>query len=180
MQARNPLRRTTDRLETGCTVLLVLALLALWPWAGRQAAETAYRDVVRANAAERAQHHRIPATVAGPGVAAGHRSSGIAAVPARWTAPDGTTRTGTVYTGSDRRPGDTVAVWVDDRGRLAGPPSHRSPGAGAAAAVVLTGCAIAAGLAGVRRLVRRQFDHRRLRAWQAEWAAVEPDWSRRR
>src|SRR6185437_12393119 len=55
---RNPLRRTTDRVEAWLTLVLVVAMLVIAPWAGSRAAHAAYRDTVRM-AAWQAQH-RFP------------------------------------------------------------------------------------------------------------------------
>jgi hypothetical protein len=180
---RNPLRRASDRLETVLTLVLVLAALTLSPWVGRRAAETAFRDVARTNAWEREHHHLIQAElveVVVAGAAAGGRHPDAGTAVARWTAPDGTIRTGTVYVSAGRRIGNTAPVWVDDDGWMTGPPSHRNPRVGAGLAAALSVCAVGAGLAGVRRIVRRHLDRRRLRAWQLEWAIIEPRWTRHR
>ena len=44
---------------------------------------------------------------------------------------------------------------------------------------VLAAGAVAAGLAGIRRIVIWGLDRRRLRTWQAEWLVVGPLWSHR-
>ncbi|MCA2211487.1 Rv1733c family protein [Jidongwangia harbinensis] len=175
-RGRNPLRRTCDRIEAGLTLVLVLAMLVLSPWAGRLAAEAAFRDVTDDNAGQRREHHRVPAVL----VATADGGPELVPARARWTAPHGVVRTGTVFVRADRGPGSTVEVWVDDGGRLTPSPSHRDPRAVAVVAAVLAVGAVAAVLAGVRRLVRRRLDRRRMIAWQTEWATVGPRWSGRR
>jgi hypothetical protein len=182
---RNALRRASDRLEIRLTLFLVLALLILSPWVGRQAAQVAYRDVARSNAWEHQHRHQVQAVlvefVAARPAGGAHGPDAVAGMAmARWRAPDGTVRTGTVYVPVARRADDAVPIWVDDRGQVTGPPTRRSPGIGAGVAAVLSVCAVAAGLAGVRRILRWQLDRHRLRAWQTEWAVVEPVWSRQR
>jgi hypothetical protein len=183
---RNALRRASDRLEIRLTLVLVLATLVLSPWVGRQAAQVGYREVARSNAWEREHHHQVQAVLVESGAArpAGGAHGPDAAVAGlavvRWTAPDGTVRTGTVYVPVRRRADDAVPIWIDDRGRVTGPPTRRNPRTGAGVAAVLSVCAVAAGLAGVRRILSWQLDRHRLRAWQTEWAVVGPVWSRQR
>lgn len=178
---RNPLRRASDRWEIGLTLVLVLAMLVLGPWIGGQAAELAYRNVVQSNAWEREHRSRVDAVLvedvsgaedAEPGAAAG-------TAMARWIAPDGTAHTGAVDVRAARHAGDAVPVWIDDHGQLAFPPARRDPRTDAGVAAALSICAVALCLAGVRRIVGWQLGRRRLRAWEAQWAVVEPDWSRR-
>src|SRR5205823_10704307 len=77
---------------------------------------------------------------------------------ARWTAPDGTVRTGLVRAPAGSPAGRTVTVWTDAGGRLAADPEpgyYRAIRAGLAAAlaVIAVGLVLAgAGLAGRRLL----------------------------
>ena len=98
---------------------------------------------------------------------------------ARWTGPDGIVRTGTIDADPGLRRGSAVPIWVDDRGAVAPPPGRRCAGSDAAAAAFIVVVALAAGLAGIHRIVVWWLDRRRLRAWQAEWLVVGPRWSHR-
>jgi hypothetical protein len=181
----NSLRRPCDRLETWLTIVLVLAMPSISPWVARQAAQMIYRDVTRTNAWDGEHRAHVTAVVLGtlPRPAAGEDDrpapvAGLAA--ARWTGPDGTVHTGTVYVEAGRQAGDTVPIWVDDRGRVATPPARRNPTAAAVVAALIAVYSVAGGLAALRWAICRQLDRHRLRSWQMEWAAVEPVWRRRR
>jgi hypothetical protein len=181
---RNPLRRACDRWEIGLTLVLVLAMMVLGPWVGRQAAELAYRNVVQSNAWEREHRSQIDAVLqenvsVAPADNAEPDAPSAGTAMARWIAPDGTVRTGAIDVGAARQAGDTVPIWIDDHGQLALPPARRNPGTDAGVAAALSICAVAVCLAGVRRMVGWQLERRRLRVWEAQWAVVEPVWSRR-
>jgi hypothetical protein len=102
------------------------------------------------------------------------------AVPAHWTAPDGTARTGAVKVTIGSSRGTVVEVWTDARGSivakpLPAPAAHVQAGVtgGATAftscAGVLLGCGITS----------RLLDRRRAARWATEWAQVGPRWDRR-
>lgn len=128
---------------------------------------------------ERHERHVTAATLvedAAPAAAGATRASAVA----RWTAPDGTARTGRVPVTGQPRGGARVDVWTD---------MHRSvttaPVSAAAARLdaVLAGVAVAAficslALAG-RRIVGWQLDRRRSELWAREWTRVGPRWDRR-
>jgi len=181
---RNPMRRTSDRVEAWSTLVLVTAMLAVAPWAASRAAHSVYRDDVRATAWERQHRVQIDAVL----LADARRDSSDDGSPrrqsvpaiAQWSGPDATVHKGTVYTDEGSRAGRTIRIWIDDRGFLAGPPGGRNPSSDAAMVAVLTVAGIAAGLAGIRRIVGWRLDRRRMRAWQLEWTSVGPGWSRRR
>ena len=106
--------------------------------------------------------------------------SAITEVLVRWTTPDGRARTGRIPVSADMAAGRTVRLWVDSAGSLTGIPLNRRAVVAdeVAAAVVVTGglgivlwCLAWAG--------RWVLDRRRLADWQAGWAAVGPQWTRR-
>ncbi len=96
-------------------------------------------------------------------------------VPARWQAPGGTGRTGRIPVRSGSRSGATVTVWTGRTGQLARTPA--SPVQAELQAWVTAGLAVpcwgmllfCAGL-----VSRRLLDARRLAAWDAGWAAMDP------
>jgi hypothetical protein len=76
--------------------------------------------------------------------------------------------------------GHTVRLWVNAAGSPAGPPlnDHLVPAYEATAAVVAT-VTLAIMLLCLAYAGRWVFDRRRLAGWEAAWAAVGPQWTRR-
>ena len=73
--------------------------------------------------------------------------------------------------------GGTVRVWVDEAGRLTEPPLQPSliHGQAVLAAMVFAIVVVCAGL-----LAHVALDRRWLAAWDAEWRATGPQWTRQR
>ncbi|MFG3044506.1 hypothetical protein ACGFZR_06205 [Streptomyces sp. NPDC048241] len=175
---RGPLRRRADVVEGW--VLLGVWLLTLV--AGIGAGLMAARSVERGLAHERATWHPMVAYVVGhaPG-RSGARGSSRERVwtEVRWTAGDGTPRTGQVRVAPGMATGAPVAIWTDARGRLAGRPATATEAAVRAAFV---GTLFGAGAAAVPfaggRFLLALLEHRRLALWDAEWARLGPQWGR--
>ncbi|MEY9845817.1 hypothetical protein [Streptacidiphilus sp. MAP5-3] len=77
-------------------------------------------------------------------------------------------------------PGDDVSLWVNAKDVPQPQPIPAVQSAGSAATYALA--AFAAGttlLAGGYALARHSLDRRTWRAWEEEWARVEPDWTHR-
>jgi hypothetical protein len=181
---RNPMRRTSDRVEAWSTLVLVTAMLVVAPWAASRAAHSVYRDDVRTTVWETQHRVQVDAVLLqdarqDPSDDGSTRPRSVPAI-ARWSSRDATVHTGTVYVDEGIRAGHMIRIWIDDQGFLAGPPGRRSASSDAAMAAVLTMAGITAGLAGIRRIIKWQLDRRRMRAWQLEWTSVGPGWSRRR
>jgi hypothetical protein len=170
-------RRPTDRVEDLAAWLLLAAGLLVLVFAGSVAAAVHREGVARARV-EVVQRHQVDAElVVAPAPVSGRYRVGTA----RWTAPDGSTRTGRVPVTATRPGTDgTLRIWVDETGSLSRPPTTPGQAAQAAVvtflAVVIVGIALLAGAwAGVRLLVDRSNAAR----WEREWARVGPRWSRR-
>ncbi|MFF9011886.1 hypothetical protein ACF09C_02800 [Streptomyces sp. NPDC014870] len=186
---RNPLRRTTDLIEAWVALAAVVLLALAVPAAGWIAGQRTDASLQRAVRAQSLQ--RLPTTARvvrlsdapAPGLqspeAAGEQPARRAVV-ARWTAPDGTDRTGTVATRRELSdPGDTFRLWTDRGGRPVSAPMRPETAHAHALVVGL----LAATLAGVfvesaRRLVVRRLVHRRYRCLDRAWAKAGPDWGR--
>lgn len=178
---RNELRRPADRIE-GCVIALLLAaFLTAIVTAGFLAAHT-YQS-------QRAAAGRLRSAVAvlsqpGPDVSA--ELVPTATVQASWKLADGQSRSGVLSTLtapgiSYAQAGARVRVWLDRSGQPLTPP----PGpvdmvlnatfvgvcAIAGAALVLTLCYC------VCRLI---LERHRMAQWESAWAAVGPQWTRRR
>lgn len=181
---RNPLRRRSDRVEAWFTVLLAGVLLLAGPLLAWRAGQVAYRNEVRASTWERQNRFQVQAVLQND--AAGYvdltdeAAPVQGAVPARWTAPDGTARTGSVVPPQDARAGSSVRVWTDIHGERTKPPRHRHPPTAAVANGLVTVVGISIGVAVLRLIVRRRLNIHRMAAWQMEWMLVEPRWSGRR
>ncbi|MEU7279875.1 hypothetical protein AB0A69_13980 [Streptomyces sp. NPDC045431] len=185
----NPLRRTTDLAEawTAFAALLLICLVApAVGWASSAATEASLQRTARI---QHEQRHPVTAEVMGP--ARGYEGSPRAPeasaehrlrepVAARWTAQDGTVRTGIVTAARHTvEPGDTLRIWVDDRGRPVDRPMDADTVRDHA---VLAGIGVAVGFAGLVEVARRavvgQLTRRRYARLDQEWARTGPDWGR--
>jgi hypothetical protein len=177
----NPLRRASDRVEAAVAAGLLAAFLISAPLLAFVAGQHAYRMSLHAELAQRATWRPVPAVLLA--------SAPVPAVcwcavlvkplaPARWTAPDGTERTGRVLAPPGARSGSTLRVWVSRSGALTGPPLTSSQVVSRAAlAAVTASMAVGIVLLGAGALTRWTLDRRRLAAWDAEWRATGPHWT---
>jgi hypothetical protein len=179
---RNPLRRRSDRAETVMLGALLAAFLAAAPFAAHAAGAWGHDAAARQAQAQRASLVQVTATLlrASP-VLSGYGSTSGFAAEARWRAPDGPVRTGELFVTADMAASHSTRIWVDQTGRLTGPPLSRDQMTGRAqlaAGVAVGGLAVVLITAGW--LVRRSLDRRRLCGWDAGWLANGPRWSPRR
>lgn len=180
-RGRNPLRRTSDRIEGWSTFLTVMTLLLITPWATWSVAANAFREDVRATEWDRQHRFQVTAVLLeDPIVPAGEGPPpGPPSARARWTGPDGVTRTGTVDTEVRSRAGTTQPIWVDELGSVAAAPLRRSPVAHAILSGLLVAGSVTGLLIALHRIVAWRLDRRRMRDWEAQWQVVEPQWSHR-
>jgi hypothetical protein len=177
----NPLRRRTDRAATALTLVLLAVFLIGAPllsaaaahWAGRAAA--ADRQAARS-------WRQVPAILL-DSAAVSASAEGFDASSwgtARWTAPDGRTRTGAIPVSVGLTAGQVVPLWVDKAGSPTGPPVSRgavlSREVGPA---VIVPVALGIVLLSLAASGRWLLDRRRLADWEAAWTAVGPQWTRR-
>jgi hypothetical protein len=175
---RNPLRRTLDRVEGVVVAGLAVAFLAGAPLAAVAAGHAAYYYGARTAAAQRASWHQVPAALLATAPADGYTGY-QPEVRAQWTAPNGTRHTGAVPAPPAAWAGDTVMVWVDATGQQTGPPLQLSQ---VRSQAVLT-AVLAPVVLGMIVLYTGQIAHyllgrRRVAAWEAEWRATGPQWTR--
>jgi hypothetical protein len=175
----SPLRRHVDRAESLAMAALVVGFLIAGPllaiFAGR-GADAATLRVERAQLASEKQVRAVLLQNAGQAVD-GYLD---AAFPrARWTAPDGQTRTGAVGTALDAKAGQPVWIWVSRTGV-----QEQQPLSGAdvreqvmfTILVALTALSVMFGAGALT--VHVLADRRRLAGWQRDWEASGPLWSR--
>ncbi|WP_073947380.1 Rv1733c family protein [Streptomyces kebangsaanensis] len=174
----NPLRRREDVVEAWIVLVMWVVAVVGGAVAGTVVARVIDQDFAR----QRADRHPVravlltgtpPTTSAGGD---GYRS----AAEVRWTAPDGTVRTGRTLVDDGLRSGATVTVWQDGRNVLVPRPADPAEArveavlSGAAAALALTGLSYVTTTAARWRLDRRRYDQ-----WAAEWELIGPRWNQR-
>jgi hypothetical protein len=177
----NPLRRRTDKIAACAAALLLALFLVGAPLLSVVTAGWAARSGAADLQAGRSWR-QVPATVlpAAPATTAAGGVLGSSQVLARWTAPDGRMRTGRIPVRAHMAAGSTVRLWVDAAGSPADPPlNHRQVVALAATATVVGTATLGIMLLCLAWAGRRVLDRRRLAAWEAAWAAVGPQWTRR-
>ena len=175
---RNPLRRRLDRVEGVVMGGLAVAFLAGAPLATVAAGHLAYSYGARATHVQQAAWHQVPAVLTStPTLGQGYQAT----AQVRWRAPGGSWRTGVVFPPSAALAGGTVRVWVDAAGQLAGPPLQPVQVEGQAVlAAVFAPAVLGLVLLCAGQLVHYLLVRRRLAAWDAEWRATGPQWTRRR
>jgi len=103
-----------------------------------------------------------------------------AQAPARWNSPDGGTQEGTIRSERGDAAGDTVIIWVDERGAQVDRPLDT---ADVVTVAVVSGLltlvfAVCAGVS-AHLAVCWLLDRHRAREWERGWASVEPVWTGR-
>lgn len=124
---RNPLRRPADRIEAALRLAVLILILTAVPAVTVIAGRTADHLFLRTAQSQQAADHRVdavltqaaPADVIDPYVAVETTWA-----PARWTAPDGSARSGQVLAVAGAPKGSTVPIWVSSSGAV----TDRPPG----------------------------------------------------
>ena len=177
----NPLRRPVDRLESVVVLTLAALFLVATPLIALGVGRWAWDEAAATARTEQASWHRVSAVVL-LGVPRPRNdpygTAFLTQVPVRWTAGDGSSRTGKVAAAAGVRTGAHVPVWTDPAGELTGPPPGRAQIAHQAALAGLLSVLGFSLLLSVTALVtRRILERRRMAAWDAEWRATGPLWS---
>jgi hypothetical protein len=182
---RNPLRRTSDRVETYLLGGLLAASIAGAPFAAQAAGHITYAALLRAEHVQRATRHQVRAELlqsSGNTTSVnGYQFDIRVPVQARWTAVTGAARTGQLMVPVGSPQGATVTVWTDSSGALVDPPlqpGQMADQADLAAAGAVTGIGILYLCEAV--IIRQVLNRRRMAAWDADWALTEPMWNRQR
>jgi len=177
---KNPLRRASDRAETAVLAILMVMFLASAPFVARFASNSAYGWALHTARTQQATFSQVPAVLLNvPSTGDWLASDGLA--DARWTAPDGRTRTGQVPAPAGATAGSTVLVWTTPDGTITSRPMQRTQVSNTA---VLTAIAAVGGLAVALTFlgwaIRWALDRRRLAGWEADWLTNGPRWTTRR
>ncbi|MEU6537448.1 hypothetical protein [Streptomyces sp. NPDC047000] len=171
----NPLRRRDDLVEAWIVLVVWVVVLVGGTVLGLVTARVA-GDVF---ARQRTERHTAAAVLADdvPGAATAGGTSARVMSRVRWTAPDGTSRTGKSLVAGGQRAGAKVVVWLDASGALTNEPPNATEASleagllGFAAGVALAGTAFGAGA-----VARWELDRRRVEEWGREWDLVGPRW----
>ncbi len=178
----NPLRRRTDKIAACLRAGLLTAFLIGAPLLSVAAAGWAGHVGAAEQRAQRAWHEVsavLLRSAPSPAVYASGLDGG-AWVPARWTSPDGRTRTGEIDVSTGLAAGQTVPIWVTTAGSPTGPPlTHRALVARTVMAAVVAPVLLGIALACLGGLARWVLDRRRLAGWGTAWASVGPQWTKR-
>ena len=165
LRGRDPLVRTTDRIEALVLVLAVVVSLLAVPIAA--AVGTEVHDSSRQIYAEQSHtRHTVTATVTDVPAAQQILRTGTTTVTARWTAV-GAEHTGAVKAPSTAKTGDPVEIWVDNNGAQvpAPTPTTRAAVEAATGALVIWIC-VAATAATLFTVTRAVCDRIRFTGWQ--------------
>lgn len=182
----NPLRRTTDLVESWMALAALLLILVVAPVVGSLTGTAAQGALQQSVRDQRQTRYQVTATVVreldrlepvpelSPGQAIRSR------VLADWTAPDGTPRHGPVSTSlKNPRPGETFTVWTDAHGALVSRPLDAATATSHAVMAGVGAALLTAGLVeAVRRLVLWRLVRHRYAEWDRAWERMGPDWGR--
>ncbi|HLM07754.1 MAG TPA: hypothetical protein VK402_21470 [Blastococcus sp.] len=185
-----PLKRSSDRLQFLARVLLGCILLTALPIA--LAVATAVYSQARAEAsAQAAGRHEVEATLtedaapdsdsyeAAPAFDGYEAAPPMTRVAVVWTEPSGLGHEGSVAVSRGMKAGSTVRIWVDGDGEpTMRPLSDGDITARSAGAALLTFLCTSSVACGLYFAFRRSLDRSRMRRWDADWAVVEPVWTR--
>ncbi|GAA0909235.1 Rv1733c family protein [Streptomyces thermoalcalitolerans] len=182
----NPLRRTTDLVESWTALTALLLVLVVAPVTGVLAGTAAQQTLQQSVRDQHRTRYEVTATVVkelnrpepDPELSPGQTMR--TRVLAAWTAPDGTRRHGPVPTTlKDPKPDETFALWTDAHGTPVPRPLDPTAAATHAALAGVGAALLTAGLVeAVRRLVLRRLVRLRYAQWDRAWERMGPDWGR--
>ncbi|WP_082952833.1 hypothetical protein [Mycobacterium sp. 852002-10029_SCH5224772] len=163
---RNPLIRTSDRVEALLLVLAVAVALVAVP-IGAAVGTAVHESSSRVHAEQAQARRQVTATSIGDSHPRRDLESPTVTVPARWSV-DGTHHTGDVVAPLNVKTGDDIEIWVDDKGAPVRPPVRTAVDAGVAFAVATWSVMslLAAGLFGAARVA---LDRSRYARWQRDF-----------
>ncbi|NBM19629.1 hypothetical protein [Streptomyces sp. GC420] len=174
---KNPLRRRSDAAEAWAVlatgVLLATAAPAAGVVTGLQVEENALR--------QGSDLRQTTAVLTEDAPEFAYTEGGRVRAEARWTVPDGTTRTGRALVQAATDAGAKVTVWLDEDAQLHDPPATPAQATVQGVAFGSIGALGAATLVlGSGWVVRVFLDRHREAEWGREWAVVGPRWEQHR
>ena len=175
---RNPLRRRSDVIEAWVGLIAVIVAIVGGVLAGVTVAQSAEQSLHRQRLERRTTSAVLTEDAAGKNAARVVGDDRVW-VTVRWTAPDGSARTGLTRVLPDTAKGTRVTVWTDRQGRLE--PKPDSPAAARFQGVwagTLAAMGVGITVTGAAQLVRGQLNRRRMEEWADEWQRVDGRWGR--
>ncbi|MEU1202415.1 hypothetical protein ABZ446_40225 [Streptomyces sp. NPDC005813] len=172
----NPLRRRDDIVEAW----IVLAVWTVFTVGGAIAGLVTAHAADEAFARQRAERHSVEAVllhdVPRAGTAVGGATD-LRTASVRWSASDGSPRTGRTPVHAGLKAGSHVTVWQNGQGHLTPAPTSSAEAAIESVFLGTTAAAALAGLVfGAGAVARWRLDRRRVDAWGREWDLVGPRW----
>jgi hypothetical protein len=179
------MRRTTDRIQALLRAVMLALLVIGGPIATAYAGHAVYASTARTARTQAMAWHQVTALIlrTRPVATLWQRpdTTGPATLSVRWTTPHGVSRTGEITGRSNTAPGSLTAVWIDKAGRLTARPLSRTDVVERVIEVVaVIAAALILLLSAISWAASAVLDRYRLARWEAEWLAVEPQWSGRR
>jgi hypothetical protein len=176
-----PLKRSSDRLQFLARVLLGCSLLTALPIALAVATATHSGALAEATA-QAAERHQVDATLTEDAPPVSHSTETASPRPRAAVAgagPSGLIREAHVAVPPGARAGSVVSIWVDREGDpTTRPLSDGDVAALSTGAALFTYLGISSGACGLYFAFRKTLDRSRMRRWDADWAVVEPVWTR--
>jgi hypothetical protein len=165
--SRNPLIRTSDRIET--TVVTLAALAVILAAACAEALGTVVHDARAQIYTEQAKtRHPIGAVAVEDSKKTATPETAASTVYARWQV-NGANHTGVLSWDDDVRAGDPMQIWVDAGGNRVGQPSPISrAGTDAVSVVIVTWLSVVLAVTGAVCAVRVQTSRTRDAQWERE------------
>ncbi|MGY5128631.1 Rv1733c family protein [Streptomyces nigrescens] len=177
----SPLRRRSDVAEAWLVLVTAVLIVLGAPAAGLAAAHAVDAGTVQ----ERQGRHTISAVLTqNPPPRVGVDVSGGVGTrvhtTVRWTAADGSAKTGITTVAPGLRAGDRTTVWLDRHGALVRDPVTPRQATGESIALgTVAGTSTGLLLLGAQRTGRALLNRYRYAQWEREWAAEDPRWGQR-
>jgi hypothetical protein len=177
----NPLRRSPDKIAAWVNVGLVALFLVGAPVATIVVAHSAYQTYTTERLSQRSWH-QVSAVVLNSDPVQGADYDGYGASSwaiARWAGPRGHSRVEVIPVPAYEPRGSHVRIWVNCHGQWSGPPVSRDQALlQVALATAAVPFGVVATLFAVFTVLDYLLDRRRLAAWDTDWAATGPQWTK--
>ncbi|GAB3564189.1 membrane protein [Amycolatopsis endophytica] len=181
---RNPLARTSDRVEAALLFVVVLGLLVAIPLALFTGSQT-YGGQLAVSEQQQATRHQVTATLIDdaptpvPATEGAFSTSGSAGVRAEWTYNGGEPKTGVVSADPGATAGTKVPVWLNEAGDPTPAPISSTDAATTGVLAGIFAWLVAAlVLVAAYWMTRFVLDRRRAARWTSEWATLGDRWAR--